>query len=249
MLQPSSIQFPVSSGNTVTNGASNKPTVIGRVLDSGVRQRQIFVYNGNVTQFTDPAGRQLTYTYAANNIDRVSISNTTSGTQLLEKRTYNSQHLPLTITAASGTTARFQYNAFGQPTQYAGQQGHITTMAYDSDGHLKTVTGPITSAKTSSTYDTVSRVASVTDPAGATLHFTYDAADRQLVTTYPDGTTSRRAYTLLDLTSSIDRLNQNWRCARCIQIRLNRCGVVMGAHRSLRQCGGQRTREYGNTRG
>lgn len=145
MLQPSSIQFPVSSGNTVTNGASNKPTVIGRVLDSGVRQRQIFVYNGNVTQFTDPAGRQLTYTYAANNIDRVSISNTTSGTQLLEKRTYNSQHLPLTITAASGTTARFQYNAFGQPTQYAGQQGHITTMAYGSDGHLKTVTGPITS--------------------------------------------------------------------------------------------------------
>ena len=212
-LQPSSIQFPVSSGNTVTNGASNKPTVVGRVLDNGVTQRQIFVYNsnGNVTQFTDPVGRQLTYTYAANNTDLVSIANTTSGTQLLQTSTYNGQHLPLTITGVNGMTARSQYNAFGQPTQYTDQQGRITTMAYDSDGHLKTVTGPIASAKTSYTYDNVSRIASVTDAAGATLHFTYDAADRQLVTMYPDGTTSRRAYTLLDLTSSTDRLNQTTR--------------------------------------
>ena len=211
--QTSSIQFTVSSGNSVTNGASNKPAVIGRVLDNGVTQLQTFVYNGNgnVTQFTDPVGRKMTYAYAANNVDLVSIANTTSGTQLLETRTYNGQHLPLTITGANGTTTKFQYNVFGQTTQYADQQGHITTMAYDSDGHLKTVTGPITSAKTSYTYDNVSRVASVTDPAGATLHFTYDAADRPLVTTYPDGTTGRLAYALLDLTSATDRLNQTTR--------------------------------------
>lgn len=211
--QPSSIRFPVASGGTVSPGASNQPTEIGRVLDSGATQLQSFVYNGNgnITQATDPVGRQTTYTYAANGIDRLSTANTTSGTQLLETRTYNSQHQPLTITGANGMTAQFQYNDFGQPTRYTDQQNHVTTMTYDTNGHLTTVTGPITSAKTSYTYDAVSRVASVTDPAGATIHFTYDAADRPLVTTYPDGTTSRLAYTLLDRTSSTDRLNQTTR--------------------------------------
>jgi RHS repeat-associated protein len=54
----------------------------------------------------------------------------------------------------------------------------------------------------------VSRIASETDLAGATRHYTYDAADRPLSATYPDGTTSRLAYTLLDLTSYTDRLHQ-----------------------------------------
>ena len=211
--QPSPLQFPVSAGGTVSPGASNQPTAIGRVLDSGATQLQKFVYNGNgnVTQATDPVGRQTTYTYAANGIDRLTTANTTSGTQLLETRTYNSEHQPLTITGANGMTAKFQYNDFGQPTQYTDQQGHVTTMAYDADGHLTTVTGAITSASTSYTYDSVSRVALATDPAGSTLHFTYDAADRPLVTTYPDGTTSRLAYALLDQTSSTDRLNQTTR--------------------------------------
>ena len=211
--QPSNIQFPVNSAGVVTDGASNQPIAIGRVLDSGVTQIQSFSYNnkGNVIQIKDPINRQISYTYAPNNIDLLTTANTTSGTQLLETRTYNSQHLPLTITGANGMTARFLYNDFGQPTQYTDQQGHITKKTYDVDGHLKTVTGPITSAITSYSYDNVSRVASVTDPAGSTLRFTYDAADRPLITTYPDGTTSRLAYTLLDQTSSTDRLSQTTR--------------------------------------
>jgi RHS repeat-associated protein len=150
----------------------------------------------------------MTYTYAANGIDRLTTSNSTNGTQLLETRTYNSQHLPLTITGANGMTAHFVYNADGQPTRYTDQQGHATTMTYDSDGHLKTITGAISTAKTTYTYDNVSRIASVTDPAGSTVHFTYDAADRPVGATYPDGTTTHRAYTLLDLTTSTDRLHQ-----------------------------------------
>jgi RHS repeat-associated protein len=48
----------------------------------------------------------------------------------------------------------------------------------------------------------------VTDPAGSTLHFAYDAADRPIGTTYPDGTNIQIAYNLLDLVGSTDRLGQ-----------------------------------------
>jgi RHS repeat-associated protein len=205
-----SAEFGVTFAGVVTNGASSKPSAIGRVLDSGATQLQTFQYNssGNVTQATDAAGRQWTYTYAANGIDRLTISNTTSGSQLLETRTYNSDHLPLTVTGANGTTAHYQYNAAGQPTRYTDPLGHAASLTYDSSGHLKTIQGPISTAKYTLAYDTESRIASVTDPAGGTVHYSYDAADRQTQASYPDGTTAKWAYTLLDLTSFTDRLSQ-----------------------------------------
>jgi RHS repeat-associated protein len=208
-----SAEFGVSSANAVTNGASNRPIAIGRVLDSGASQVQLFQYNsnGNLLLATDPVGRQTTFTYASNGIDQLTTSNTTSGTQLLETRTYNGDHLPLTVTGANGKTDHFAYNAAGQTTRHTDPLGYATSLTYDSSGHLKTITGPISTAKYSFAYDTVSRIASVTDPAGAIVHYTYDAADRPLITTYPDGTTSRRDYTLLDLTSSTDRLGQKTR--------------------------------------
>jgi RHS repeat-associated protein len=201
---------PVSISGVVTNGGSDKPSSIGRVLDNGATQLQTLQYNsnGNVTQATDPVGRQWAYTYAANGIDRLTTSNTTSGSQLLETRTYNGDHRPLTVTGANGKTAHYQYNSAGQPTRYADPLGYATSLTYDSSGHLKTITGPIGAAKYTLAYDAVSRIASVTDPAGSTVHFTYDAADRPTGATYPDGTNSKRAYTLLDLTSVTDRLSQ-----------------------------------------
>jgi RHS repeat-associated protein len=204
------LESPVSSTGVVINGASNQPSAIGRVLDSGATQLQTFQYNssGNVTKATDAVGRQWTYTYAANGIDRLTTSNTTSGTQLLETRTYNGDHLPLTVKGANGKTDHFAYNTAGQLTQHTDALGHITSLTYDSDGHLNTITGPISTAKYTLAYDNVSRVASVTDPAGGTVHYSYDAADRQTQATYPDGTTAKWAYTLLDLASFTDRLSQ-----------------------------------------
>jgi RHS repeat-associated protein len=203
----------VSSSGVVTNGASDQPSVIARLLDDGTTQLQTFQYNssGKVTQATDGVGRKWTYTYAANGIDRLTTSNTTNGTQLLETRTYNSQHLPLTITGGNGMTAKYKYNADGKLTRYTDQQGYATSMTYDGDGRLKSTTGAISTAKYTFAYDTVSRIASVSDPAGTMVHFTYDAADRPVGATYPDGTNSKLAYTLLDLSTSTDRLHQTTR--------------------------------------
>jgi len=207
--QPSSIQFPVTSGTTVTNGASSQPTAIGRVLDNGATQLKTFQYNaeGNVTQETDPVGRQATYTYATNGIDVLTTANTTDGTDhVLETRTYNGQHEPLTITGANGRTGHYQYNTAGQTTRYTDPLGDATAMTYDGMGHLQSIQGPISGQKYTYAYDNVGRVAAATDPAGSTIRYTYDAADRPISVTYPDGTSTVRSYNLLDLASVTDRL-------------------------------------------
>lgn len=213
--QPNCIYAPVSSTPsggvaTVVNGASSEPSVIGRVLDNGTTQLQTFQYNaqGNVTRIIDPVGRTTTYTYAANGIDLLSVANTTSGTQVLEKRTYNSQHRPLTITSVNGQSSRYQYNSTGELTRYTDRLGHVTTISYDSSGRAHAIQGPVAGATYSFSYDSVNRIASVTDLDGSSIHFTYDSADRITSATYPDGTYGTRAYTLLDVTSATDRLGQ-----------------------------------------
>jgi RHS repeat-associated protein len=206
-----SIVFPVDGSGNVSSGANNQPSAIGRVLDDGTSQVQSFQYNGsgNLIQSTDPIGRQMTYSYASNGIDLLTTSNTTSGTlQLLETRSYNGQHLPLTVTGANGKTDHYQYNAAGQVTHHTDALGHTTTMTYNALGQMKSAIGPIATATYHFAYDAVSRISAITDPAESIVHYTYDAADRPLKTTYPDGTTSHFAYTLLDLTKSIDRMGQ-----------------------------------------
>jgi RHS repeat-associated protein len=207
--QPSSITFGTSASGVSAQGSSGLPTAIGRVLDNGTTQLQTFAYNayGNPTQSTDPVGRQMTYRYAANGIDLVSIANTTSGSQPLATMTYNGQHEPLTMTGANGATAQYRYNLDGQPVQYTDQLGHITTMTY-AGGYLQTVQGPLAGATYNFTYDKLGRIASATDPAGSTVSYTYDAADRPTSATFPDGTTSQFAYSLLDLVKTTDRLGQ-----------------------------------------
>jgi YD repeat-containing protein len=129
------------------------------------------------SQSTDSVGRQTTYTYATNGVDLLTTANTTSGTQVLESRTYNSQHLPVTITGANGATAHLQYNAKGQLARYIDPLGHATVRTYDGSGHLKTLQGAISGDTYTYSYDNVSRLASQTDPAGYTVHYTYDSAD------------------------------------------------------------------------
>lgn len=209
--QPSPIQLAVTSGGTVANGASNRPTAIGRVLDDGTTQLKTFQYNaqGNVTVATDPVGRQTTYTYAVNGMDVLEIANTTNGgDQVLERLTYNNQHEPLTITGANGRTARYQYNAAGQLTRYTDVTGHVTSVSYDSRGYVQTVQGPVSGDKYTYTHDLLGRIIAVTDPAGSTVHYSYDAADRLTSAAYPDGTSSYGTYNLLDLASYTDRLGQ-----------------------------------------
>jgi len=191
----------------------NRPSIIGRVLDDGTTQLRQYQYNssGNVTNSTDPTGRNFTYIYSTNNVDLLQVLMTRNGqNQLLSSNAYNSQHRPLTMTDASGQTSTNTYNAHGQILTTTDPLGETTSFSYDSNGYLLSITGPLKSPSdvTSFTYDSSGRVYTATDTEGYTLSFAYDAMDRMTQITYPDGTYEQFIYNLLDLAATRDRLGR-----------------------------------------
>ncbi len=90
---------------------------VGRVLDDGSSQVWSYAYNsrGQMTQAIDPLGRETDYVYDATGLDVLQIKQKRGGTfDVLETSTYNSQHLPLTVTDAAGRTTTYTYNGAGQ---------------------------------------------------------------------------------------------------------------------------------------
>jgi RHS repeat-associated protein len=200
--------YPGQSSGSIYVGTSNTPLHAGRVLDDGkTTQLRAYTYNslGKVTQSVDPAGRALTMTYASNGIDLLTVTNTTNGANdVLVTYTYNDQHEPVTRVGANGATTQYAYNALGQIVKKTDASGHVTTYAY-ANSHLTSVQGPL-GATYALTWDSAGRIASVTDAGGETVTYTYDAADRLIGAAFPDGTSTKFAYALLDLASVTDRL-------------------------------------------
>jgi YD repeat-containing protein len=190
-------------------GTSTAPSVVARLLDNGTTQISRASYNANglPTQTIDPAGRTTNYTYdPANGIDLLEVSQLDGTNQdILGTMTYNSQHLPLTLTDASGQVTTLTYNAQGQVLTSTDALNETTTLAYNSGSYLASVTGPVSGATTSFTYDSAGRVQTVTDSEGYVLTLAYDNLDRPVSVTYPNGNTSRTVYHNLDVAETIDR--------------------------------------------
>jgi RHS repeat-associated protein len=107
------------------------------------------------SSITDAQNMQLTFTYDTNG-NLLKVHNPALNIDVLT-RTYN----------ANGTVA----------TQTDGN-GHTTTLSYDAAGNLLTVTPPAPRGPVHYTYDTLSRVVTVTDGNGVTISYTYDLLDR-----------------------------------------------------------------------
>jgi RHS repeat-associated protein len=205
--------YPGQAGDIVdvkASGVSTSPAVTARVLDDSSTQASYATYNANglITQSVDPVGRTTNYNYDTNGIDLLTVKQVNgSGQDTLSTMTYNSAHLPLTVTDASGQTTTMTYNSQGQLLTRTDPQSHTTTLAYDSngDGYLHTVTGPVTGATTTYTYDSAGRVHTVTDSEGYVLTYAYDNLDRPISVTYPDSTTDLTAYKALDVVKTTDR--------------------------------------------
>ncbi|HTS18573.1 MAG TPA: RHS repeat-associated core domain-containing protein [Verrucomicrobiae bacterium] len=200
-----------------------RPAQVARVLDDGTTQLYQYQYNaaGNVTNATDPLGRQTVYLYDTNNnIDllqtqQAEISGSTTNFATLSQFTYNSQHLPTSATDASGQTGTFTYNQYGQLTSVTNPLGQSATMFYDGDGYLTNVVGAVPGATTSLGYARdggghvlFGRPTSITDSEGYSINLAYDAMDRVTNVTYPDGTTYQTLYNNLDPVATKDRLGR-----------------------------------------
>jgi RHS repeat-associated protein len=191
-------------------GTSDRPTKVSRVLDDGRTQLYQFEYNklNNPTKTIDPAGRTLTMAYETNEVDMREIRQTRAGqNELLFKATYNSQHLPLTITEASGQTTLFTYNARGQVLTATNPRGEQEQFLYDSSGYLIAINGPLPGPSDTSrfSYDSAGRLQTATDPDGYQLNFAYDDLDRVTRVTYPDNSFESIVYKLLDPEILTDR--------------------------------------------
>ena len=219
---PYAIKRPLESrvwyeypGMNAGHGLGNTPWPIktARVLEGGASQVTEMTYNakGMVTSRIDPLGRQTNYTYATNGLDLLQVEQVRSGgTDIIQQYSnYNAQHLPGTITDAAGQDTDITYNSAGQPLTVTNAKSETTTYTYETGtNNLLTVTGPVTGATTTNTYDAYGRLESVEDADGYVVITDYDHLNRVTQRTYPDDTTETNTYTRLDLTEQKDRLGR-----------------------------------------
>jgi len=198
--------FP-GSGRSYYSGTLGTPTVTGRVLDDGTTQLFKASYNttnltppqtGSLASTTDPKGRSTKYTYAANQIDLLTIQQLTTApstyTTIATYGSYNTLHEPQTYTDAAGQVWHMTYNTAGQITSITDPSTGLTTWNYDSLGRIVNVVNANTATALTYTYDSADRVLTKTDSEGYVLTYGYDALDRLTSITYPDGTTDLYDY-------------------------------------------------------
>lgn len=200
---------------TFSGAASAQPSAILLLLEDAKTQQTTLVESnnfGHITKSTDPAGRQVAYTYADNQIDLIQVTNLNSS-EVLAQISYDGRHLPTSYTDAAGQTSSFTYNAAGQILSATDAQGNTSTFAYNPDGYLISVTGPLPDAITRFTYDGFGRVQTITNSDGYTLAYSYDAMDRVTQVIYPDQTFDQTTYDKLDPVAFTDRQGRVTRTA------------------------------------
>ena len=227
--------------NYLCAGPSANPTKVAKVLDDGTPQTFQYAYNSNdkLTKATDPIGRVTSFAYASNGIDVTAVYQKRSGgastdpdgnaADKIASFTYDPLHprLVASSTGAAGYSTNFVYNSYGQLRTVTNPKSEVTTYVYDrdqntdgiTDGYLISVTGPVTGASTSYSYDSAKRVQTVTDSESYAVTAAYDNIDRITSLTFPDSTTQQLKYTkyvngvdsgmmTLDLGASKDRRGQ-----------------------------------------
>src|SRR5262249_392526 len=147
---------------------------------------------------------RVTYTYAANNIDLLSVSEAS----LLSSYGYNGFHQVLAATNALSEPTSYAYDSSHRLTNMVRANGLITAYTYDANGFLATAIdrSSSTSLRTNSYpwtngflyYQTDDRLLSVTN--------VWDALGRRTQQIYPDGTGITNVYDKLDLVARYDRM-------------------------------------------
>ena len=199
---------PTTGLGAGVSGTDEAPSAIARVLDDGSTQATQIQYNGigNISAYTDPAGRQAQMQYAGNQVDVLTVQqNTATGLANVAQFTYNAHHQPLTYTDAAGQKTTYTYNSAGQKLTETNALGQMTSYTYNALGYLTSVVNANKKKVLSLAYDAAGNISVSTDSEGHAVIFKYDALDRVISETYPDKTTRIFTYTNLDLTAEKDR--------------------------------------------
>ena len=166
--------------------------------------------NGNVTAVKDLSNQKSAATY--DSFDNL-LSYVQPGSATTEKYlfTYGStdaekkRHLPLTSTTPAGVKTATEYNAYGSAINATVQENASaplirTETEYTEDGNFVTKQRDARGNEVTNTLDANGKLLSVTDPAGQSVHYSYDASNRvtgvqSTYTVNGESRTSRNEYT------------------------------------------------------
>jgi RHS repeat-associated protein len=177
---------------------------INRFIDAIGRQgavtdplgnRSVFNYDPlkRLIQSTDALGNSTASTYDANN-NRLSFTDPRGGTT---SWTYDSLNRALTRTDALNQVESYAYDLAGNLIRFTDRKGQVTGYQYDFlnrrtfAGFGASVANPTAYTSTIAyTYDAGDRITQIVDSANGTIIRSYDALDRLLSETTPQGSVS-----------------------------------------------------------
>jgi RHS repeat-associated protein len=178
------------AGDFVQYGYDSTTGERATVADTqGHTWRYTFNTMGRTTSTTDAKGTPTSYTYAANGVDLLSVSNGLGAIRM----TYNGQHDLISLTDRLTNTTTFAYNTNGQILLQVDALGTTNQYFYDSSQRLAEFHRAGQTLE-SFTYDSVGRVRSRTDATGLTVTNDYNALNQVVRVTYPDGRFESYAY-------------------------------------------------------
>ena len=181
--------------------------VFDTLIDNGdgtftLRKKDLTVYNfntsGKLSGIVDKNLNTLSLTYSAGNLALVSD---TSGRNI--SFTYDANNRITTITDPMGRTVQFAYDVDGNLTSSTDMNGNVTAFTYDTQHQVLAVVDPRGNTLVSNTYDALKRVVtSQSDAKGGVTSYTYDEVNKK--TTIVD----QLGYTTIHYHDSLLRLIQ-----------------------------------------
>jgi RHS repeat-associated protein len=183
-------------GNTTTYTYDSKGDALTKTDPLGGVTRFTYGPRGQIATETDPLGDTITNQYdSAGN-----VTSSTDATGKTTRFTYDGSGNLLTLTDPEGGVTRYGYDAAGNPIKEIDPLGRETDRTYDALGHLLTESITVTTPSgprvqtTKKTCDSDGRLASVTDAAGGTTSYTYNALGLVSAMTDPLGRQTQYRY-------------------------------------------------------
>jgi RHS repeat-associated protein len=178
------------NGNSTTHSYNADDEITKTTRADGTVLSYAYDSNGNQIKQTDGAGHATEYAYDA--LDRLAALTDPLGRAT--KFDYDSAGNRTGLTDPSGQTTSYDYDAANELTSIKYSDGQTAGISYKYDDNGRRTAMDDGTGKTTYSYDSLNRLTSSTNGAGATVTYGYDLVGRLTALTYPNGKTVNRDY-------------------------------------------------------
>ncbi len=193
-----------AKGNLTRYAYDSNGRIVIETNPLGFASTNVYDKVGNLIAKIDNNNQTITYTYDA--LNRLIDTIYPDGTKVTN--VYDQLGQKISMTDARGLTT-YTYDALGRLLSEDGPEANDTiTYTYDSEGNRLTMVDQ-NGQKTTYAYDSLNRLASVTDIKGTTL-YTYDAVSNKLSVKYPNTTSEIYTYDVMNRPTLVNNIaNKN----------------------------------------